>query len=70
MYSEEEHLAQADRHIAEAEQRIAEQEQRILRMEAAGDDATEGKRLLELFRAVLSELYIHRRLILGNLGRA
>jgi hypothetical protein len=64
-----EHLAQADRHIAEAERRITQQEQRIVEIEAAGQDASEGRRLLRLFRETLVELEIHRDAILAALQR-
>ena len=48
--SEEAHLAQADQHIGDAERRITEQEERVAKLEAAGEDTGEGKRLLDAFR--------------------
>jgi hypothetical protein len=69
MHTEAEHLVQADRHIAEAEQRISDQERRLTTLEAAGGDTIEGMRLLHLFRSVLTELQVHRQLILDNLAR-
>ena len=68
--NELEHLAQADRHIADAERRITEQEQRVANIEAAGRDATEGRRLLTLFKQTLVELEIHRDAILDALQRS
>ncbi|MBZ6075615.1 hypothetical protein [Microvirga puerhi] len=67
MVDETAHLAQADRHIAAAELRITEQEQRVAAAEAAGEDTTESKRLLENFRETLEQLYIHRRMIIEEM---
>ena len=65
--SEEERLAQADQHISDAERRITEQEERVAKLEAAGEDTREGKRLLDAFRLTLVELHVHRRAIIANL---
>lgn len=65
---EERHLAEADRHIAQSERRITEQEARVARFEAAGEDTTQARRLLEALRATLHELEVHRRMILAALG--
>jgi hypothetical protein len=67
--SEREHLAQADQHIGDAEQRITAQECRLADMEAAGEDTTEGQRLLDLLRSTLVEMHVHRRAIIADLGR-
>ena len=60
--------AQADRIIAEAEARVIRQEEIIVRLEAAGHDTADAKRLLELLRQGLVLARAHRELILKVLG--
>ena len=64
---EKDDLALADQHIGDAERRITEQERRVTEMEAAGEDAREGRRFLDLLRATLVEMHVHRRAIIADL---
>jgi hypothetical protein len=66
----EEELGQANRHIVEARGRMARQWEAMRTLEAAGDDATQAKKLFRAIEEGLEAMLVRHRHLVRELAKA